>query len=303
MIVRHHRASAFGLRWDADIALDGFDQDDTTHAEATVSVSRTDHLADRTPCAEVNGGEVYADGFRFDWEREATFDMVDGDRIAYRPGPDWRGALPWAFYGTVTALTLAWRGMIPFHACAVEVDGRAILIAGPPGAGKSSLTSGLIEQGALFFSDDLSVASGPGDHTGVALLRGRPTMRQHADTAARIDAEHRAPIMGDPRGKWLVLPRARSTRPVLPLAGVILLTPAPLASGGAIKLDLLARHLFRPRWLTALPNHAVRRRELMMIAAVVPIAGFPAISAFDPAAQHCRAKEAMALIAAFGNAP
>ena len=47
--------------------------------------------------------------------------------------------MPAAFYSTVAALTLAWRGALPCHASAVEIDGRAILIAGPSGAGKSTL--------------------------------------------------------------------------------------------------------------------------------------------------------------------
>ncbi|KQM28888.1 MULTISPECIES: HPr kinase/phosphorylase [unclassified Sphingomonas] len=47
----------------------------------------------------------------------------------------------------------------PVHACCVAIDGRAVLIAGPPGAGKSDLTLRLIDGGAVLVSDDYTLLS------------------------------------------------------------------------------------------------------------------------------------------------
>ena len=54
-------------------------------------------------------------------------------------------------------------GGIAHLATCVAIDGRAVLIEGPPGAGKSSLALALIDRGAVLISDDgvlLTVAAG-----------------------------------------------------------------------------------------------------------------------------------------------
>lgn len=305
-----HCATSFGLTWYSDIALDGFSQCAPTADRApSVLVSRVAALTDRGAGRPINSGHLYADGIRFGWADEVVFDMIDGARITYLPGPGWRGTLPFAFYSTVSALTLAWRGAIPFHAGMVEVDGQAVLIAGPSGAGKSSLTAGLLDIGARLVADDLSIVrveagrvetgrvEAGGIRAGrIRAYRGRPTMRQHRDTAARIDADLRRPIPDDPRGKWLVRPRARSSEIDLPLAGMLVLTHRPIARDAASKLALLSAQLFRPRWFAALPDQAARRRDLLAIAAAVPVDGFPAITMFDAQDQAARAHHALARI-------
>lgn len=311
-MIADHYASAFGLTWHSDIALDGFDSVSSkgeAQRSATIEVRCVDALADRGAGRPINRGRLYADGVRLGWGDDIVFDMIDGDRIEYLPGPDWRGSMPFTFYSSFAAVTLAWRGAIPFHACMVEVDGYAVLIAGRSGAGKSSLTAGLLGIGARLFADDLAAVRVENGHSGagsveakcveavrVKAVRGRPTMRQHRDTAARIDADLRMPIVGDARDKWLVRPRARADDAVLPLAGLLVLTDQPLVLDGPAKLGLLARHLFRPRRLAALPNQAARKRDLLAIAAAIPVATFPAITTFDPRDQESRADHAMARI-------
>ena len=44
--------------------------------------------------------------------------------------------------------------MTPHQATAVEIGGRALLIEGPPGSGKSSLALALIDRGARLIGDD-----------------------------------------------------------------------------------------------------------------------------------------------------
>lgn len=311
-------ASAFGLTWHSDIALDGFD---VVSSEGPVSraaiigvpraaiigvpraaimqVRRVATLTDRGPGRPTDRGCLYADGVRLGWGDDVVFDMIDGDRIEYLPGPEWRGSMPLAFYSSVAAITLAWRGAIPFHACMVEVDGHAVLIAGRSGAGKSSLTAGLLSIGARLFADDLAVVRVENAHDGsrrIEAVRGRPTMRQHRDTAARIDADLCIPVAGDLRDKWLVRPRARASDDPLPLAALMALTEQPRVLDARGKLALLAGHLFRPRRLAALPNQVERRRDLLAIAAAIPASCFPAITTFDPRDQEDRADEALARI-------
>lgn len=298
-----YRASAFGLTWHSDIALDGFDQCPPTldTPRPCIRVTRVAALADRGAGRALNRGLLYPDGIRLGWGDAVVFDMIDGDRIDYLPGPGWRGSLPFTFYSTISAVTLAWRGAIPFHACMVEVDGCAVLIAGRSGAGKSSLAAELLRLGARLVADDLAVIRVADGR--IEALRGRPTMRQHRDTAARIDADLRIPVPDDPRGKWLVRPRARAAGSALPLAGLLTLTDQPLVPDARAKLTTLAAHLFRPRWLAALPNQAIRRHDLLTIAAAIPVATFPAIATFDPHDQQDRAHRALARIRTMIAAP
>jgi hypothetical protein len=296
-----HCATAFGIRWRADLPLTEFVQ--TRGGEAApplgeVEVRRIASPVERRPLRSVNRGFVYADGIRLDWKSEAMFDMFDGERVDYCPGERWRGALPSSFYSTVAALTLAWRGAVPLHASAVEIGGRAALIAGPSGAGKSSLTTRLIALGARFIADDLSVVRMRSGGYPIDLFPGRPAIRLHADSAALLSAHSCEPATGDARGKWLLRPVEQTSRPSLPLGAILLLERnrgSSLAGGG---LAALASNLFRPKWLAALPNHASIKRDLLRIAASVPIRTFQAIETFDPLDEVRRGEQAMTLLEA-----
>lgn len=292
-----HCASAFGLRWRSDIPLDAFDAVACPASEpCDVEVRRVASLAKRSPLRPINSGYVYRDGIRLVQNGRVGFDMFDGRRIEYLPGPGWQEALPSAFYSTLAALILAWRGALPFHASAVEVAGGAILIAGRSGAGKSSLVAGLLDRGARFVADDLTAVRSRHEDHRLEVLRGRPAMRQHRDTATRIDADPPMPSAGDPRGKWLVTPRARTPETILPLGGIIALTESGSIAGPERKLAFIAGQLFRPRWLAALPNHALRRQQLLALLQAVPVVGFPAVKAFSASDQAARAERAFTQI-------
>lgn len=321
MIDLPYRATAFGLYWRSDVPLVGFEQapPGSTPPGVPIDVYRLDALEDRPRGRPVNRGFVYDDGIRFHWSDDVVFDMTEGVRIGYRPGPGWTGSMPASFYSTVTALTAAWRGMIPLHACAVELDGKAVLIAGAAGAGKSTLTADLLARGARFVADDLVVAR-IGDDGRIGVARGRPTIRLHADTAARLDTIDAAPVPGDPRGKWLAQPRRHSHADTLDLSAVLILdaqTPpedtAPTPA--AISASRLFAHLFRKRWIKALPMRTALMRDLLTIATKVPVLAYPAQPAFssadrsdrppqdpiltaDAARQHRRAEAVIAILRA-----
>ena len=55
-------------------------------------------------------------------------------------------------------------GMMLVHATAVAIDGKAILLRGPPGAGKSDLALRLIDGGADLVADDKAELRQAGNH-------------------------------------------------------------------------------------------------------------------------------------------
>ncbi|HEX8527432.1 HPr kinase/phosphorylase [Allosphingosinicella sp.] len=56
------------------------------------------------------------------------------------------------------------------HASCVAIGGRAVLIGGKPGRGKSDLALRLIDRGAALVSDDYTIVTGDGDR----VLAGAP---------------------------------------------------------------------------------------------------------------------------------
>ncbi len=98
---------------------------------------------------------------------------LDGGELLCDPLP---GSAEWVTLIPAQALPLAatLRGLEVLHASGVVVDGEAVLFAGAPGAGKSSLAAALLHRGAVLLSDD-TVALELRDgmliaHPGAALL-------------------------------------------------------------------------------------------------------------------------------------
>ena len=58
--------------------------------------------------------------------------------------------------GTVWAALLLQRGIVPFHASAVEFEAGAVLFLGRSGAGKSSLLGALLKRGHAMLADDVA---------------------------------------------------------------------------------------------------------------------------------------------------
>jgi hypothetical protein len=290
-----YRASAFGLVWQADLPMTRFRTCESPALAPDVRISRVGALPPRAGGVEINRGWIYADGIRLVWEEEVGFDLRGSERIDYAPGPAWSGALPDAFYSTVAALTLAWRGLLPFHASTVAIDGRAVLIAGPAGTGKSTLAAALTGQGARWLADDLSAVSR--DAAGRFHAHpGRIVARLHAPVCTWIGAIEHRPANADPRGKRLVGLADVADVEATELAGILALgmEAGPLAA--IRRPEMLTRQMFRPRWLAQLPNAPLRRLQLLALASKLPVIGVPVAEMRDAAAFHAQGEAVLALV-------
>lgn len=291
------RARAFGHYWASDIPLGRFDVADGDQDESDFKVQRIDRLPSRGVVARKGHGEICVDGFRFDWANVATFDIKALRQIDYVTCSDWQGTLPDAFFSTVAALAVAGTNMLPMHASAIEIDGRAYLFAGTAGAGKSTLTAELLGRGARLLGDDLTVICPPHGTKGFRVTRGRPAMRLHPQTASLVDAESCELVPDDPRGKLLVRPSARADDREYPLAGIFILDAGLAEVPLTDALRLLALHMFRPRWMTLMPGHGQRQAWLIEIAGKALVRRLPPVVSFDSEARQTRIEAALMAMA------
>ena len=130
------------------------------------------------------------------------------------------------------------------HASSVAIDGRAVLLGGRPGMGKSDLAFRLIDRGALLISDDYTIvrrvkgvalASAPATIIGKIELRGVGIVEletaQEVPVALLVDLDERPERQPEPGETRLV---AGVAIPVLRLAG--LEASAPLKVEAALRL-------------------------------------------------------------------
>lgn len=284
-------ANAFGLHWRADAPLAALRPRRESTGLPDVTVRRVEALPARVGGERFNRGWLYADGVRFDHEDDGlAFDMVGGSAFHYCAGPHWQGRFPDSLYGTLAGLVLAWRGSLAFHASAVVVDGRAVLIAGRGGAGKSTLAAGLAVLGGTFIADDLVAV----DRSGADRFHvspGRARARLHPAVAAWWGRPSE-PDPADPRGKLRVAIDGGDGLAAWPLAAIIVLaedTPA------AHPVPLLAQHLYRPRWQQRLPGADVRATALLALARHVPVRTLAPAEMRSEAALLTQARLALAL--------
>jgi hypothetical protein len=146
--------------------------------------------------------------------------------------------------GLATALHL--RGVPVLHASAIVVDGKAILVAGPAGAGKSTLTAALVAKGVPLLAEDLAVLTF-GENV-ITVQAGYPRLRLCPD--ATLVAGKAAPDL--PRVFSGFVPDDKRWLDAADLAGGYCATPVPL---GVIYLMAPRRHDRPAVEIVPLPLH------------------------------------------------
>ena len=108
--------------------------------------------------------ETSAGAYRVAWRHIGAFVVTSDGRIVCRRDPG--GEAHWERYLTAQILPLAavMAGIEVLHAAAVVVDGRAVGIVGPAGAGKSSTAQALVGLGAQLLTDDVLALSREDGH-------------------------------------------------------------------------------------------------------------------------------------------
>lgn len=260
---RGHRAAAFGLTWQSDWPLPSFAPMAPCSVPADITVRRAcEPLPERQPLCAHGNVTSFSDGFRYCADDEGRLDTFGDNRVDFRPGKTGKDVLPTALFGTVAALLLAWRGRVPLHGTAVEIDGQAVLICGTAGAGKSTLAAGLIGLGARLISDDLSILHLGTHGNRPMLVSGRTTLRLHPGIAGLLDRSVSwGPSVTTGDAKLTVEPPRVDVESGFPLAAVAILDQSggPLAQSD--KAGMMEAHLFRLFWTRRLLGTLKRRAD------------------------------------------
>jgi len=283
-----YAAVAFGLHWTSDVPLPSFAAAPLGE-RADVTIGRVAALAPRDPVVTIANAILCADGIRFAMEDGVTVDIYPPNRIDWTAAPGWNGHFQPQFFGTLTALLLAWRGSAPIHGTAVEIDGRAWLICGESGAGKSTLGAALVASGeARLISDDLSALDIIND-AAPSLYAGRPGMRLFPAVARLMEQAGAGTPRSEPGNDKLIVepPRVAALEPI-PLAATIILGENEAKMPW--QRDILLRaHRFRPRWMDAIPGRESRDRIIRLVATTAPMLFIPSTEIRDATAFSQRA--------------
>ena len=281
-------AVAFGLRWASDVPLGAFGQAPVNPA-ADVIVRRVAALPPRDAVVTIANATLCSDGIRFTMDDGVTVDIYPPGRIDWMAGPDWSGSFQPQFFGTLTALLLAWRGSVPIHGTSIEICGKAWLICGQSGAGKSTLGAALVASGAArLIADDLSVLKTV-DDAAPLLFAGRRGMRLFPAIARLMEQAGAGAARSEPGNDKLIIepPRISPLEPI-PLAATILLGEADTKKPWQ-REKLLREHRFRPRWMDAIPDSERRDRTIRLAATTLPMLFIPSAEIRDAAAFTARA--------------
>jgi hypothetical protein len=158
------------------VALDLVDPGEVERAWAPASGAERILVSSESPARTIDreprlGYRLWADGHGTAWV------APDGARVRWAPPPGAADAGHGFLLGHVLPWAAVLRGREALHASAVELDGHAIALAGPSGAGKTSVAVALAASGAGWVTDDVlaldSAAMRVRAHPGPALARLR----------------------------------------------------------------------------------------------------------------------------------
>lgn len=123
--------------------------------------SQLDDVVERTPFVQVGRDGTCL----LTHPGVATYHMTGPDEVVMSSNPDASEAEIRLFLlGSVLGYLCHRRGLFPFHASCVSINGRAVAFSGPSGAGKSTTAVSLAKRGHPLLADDITAidASGPG---------------------------------------------------------------------------------------------------------------------------------------------
>lgn len=209
----------------------------------------------------------------------ARFGVSGGRHITFeRTGGVGDDFLRLYLLGSVLGALWHQRGLLPLHAGAVAIDGRAWAFVGQSGAGKSSLVVAMAASGAGYLCDDVCVVqltADQGADNGAHVWPGLARLRVSPEICALLTLADAPPL--DPMGKHTLAPLWPRPNSTQPLAGVVVLETGPDAARTALDrldapaaLGALLNHTYRPEYLST-EQRVQHFGTCAALAAAVPV--------------------------------
>lgn len=202
--------------------------------------------------------------------------------------------------GSAFAAILHQRGLLPLHANAVDIAGRAVAFLGHPGAGKSTLAAWFHDRGFAVLADDVCVVtaeppSRPLAHAGIPRLR---LWREALEASGRKTDDYEMSF--DDWDKYNVPTGAAPGPAALPLSHVYLLDRAQ-AEGpsverltGAAAVEALVANTYRGAYVPLMGRTAEHLLACARLAARIPVFRASRRWGLDEMDEEARALEAHA---------
>jgi hypothetical protein len=171
----------FGLKIESELEFPELLQ--STFAQADVTIAVDDLSRQEASCIESKDDEFFfvVKGVARYFASQGNHMIIDPENKSVDP----RSIRLYAL-ATVMAAILLQRQMLPFHASAVSVNNKLILISGESGTGKSTTLTGLILRGYKVFSDDVVVLNRTGPDR-VSAFASYPMIKLWRDSMTIID--------------------------------------------------------------------------------------------------------------------
>ena len=178
----NHCYRAFGLRIGCEWELPELVQT-RTDAPVDVTIQRGTNPLNLSPGESRLWVRVNDANVSLTWPAVGTFEIRGTSEIVVSPYdgiPEATVRLP--LLGVVLGILLHVRGVFTLHASGVSMDGAAVALIGPKGAGKSTLAASLQERGHRLLTDDVLAV----DEDTTTVAPAFPQIKLHADSAAAV---------------------------------------------------------------------------------------------------------------------
>lgn len=227
-------------------------------------------------------------GFEIAVEGVARFAITGGDSIRVALDPSAQAANVRLFLlGSAFGMLLHQRDLLPLHANAVAIDGRAFAFLGRSGTGKSTLAAWFHDRGYAVVTDDVCVVRS--DRLGrPSVSSGLPRLRLWRDAlerSGRDPARFAASYSGDPDYDKFDIQFTPASSQALELAGIVQLgsgePPGLSRLVGLAGVEALIANTYRGAYIGVLGRQRVHWQACVNLAASIPLFALGRVRGFE----------------------